>query len=165
MNAYETFTEYWEQAVNALAYRIRHESSVILTQKQIRAIWQEELLTKRFRSEGMKHGARVFLDGLEQSDPTLAKRVLCQLMLSEMPIGANGNVLVGEAAATAVLGAAACKLGAAAKAVSLIAGSVLALKTAKDAMQGTKNNMISALNAESARQLAQFAVLFGEADM
>lgn len=167
MKEFERFSEYWEQAVCALAYRIRKEPSVILTQNQIRAFWQEELLTKRFRSEGIKHGARVFLDELEASDPALAHRVLCQLMRCEMQIGTNGNLLVGEAAAAAAtLGvAAASKLNTGTKITSLVAGGVLAVKTVKDAMQGTKNKLISELEAESARQLEKFAVLFvnGEA--
>lgn len=163
MNEFERFSEYWEQAVSALAYRIRKEPSVILTQKQISDFWKEELLTKRFRSEGIKHGARVYLDTLEQENPALAYRVLCQLMMSDLTLGVNANVLAGEAAATAVLGiAAASKLGTAAKVMSLVAGGALAVKTAKDAMQGTKNSLIEALNMESARQLDKFAVLFAE---
>ena len=172
MNEFERFTEYWEQAVHALAYRIRTESSVILTQKRINAIWQEELLTKRFRSEGVKHGARIFLDELEQSNPALAQRVLCQLMLSEMPVGANGNVLVGEAVAAAAFGAAAAskndtsasKNDTAVMVGSLLAGGALAVKTAVDAMKGSKNKIISALNEESVHQLKKFAALFAGAN-
>ena len=162
MNDFEQFEQYWDQAVNALAGRIAKEANPVMTQSRVQAIWKEELLDKRFRAVTMKHGARAFLDDLERREPDIACQVIRQLESSQMPISVDGKTMIGKAC-VAVAGFAAAsaeKLHAITKAASLAVGGTFAVKAAQDALQGTKSNLLEALEQECATQLQRFKVIF-----
>ena len=162
MNEFEQFEIYWDQAVNALAGRIAKEANPIMTQSRVQAIWREELLDKRFRSVTQKHGARTFLDDLERRDPDTACRVIRQLESSQMPISVDGKTVIGKAciAAVGLAAAGAEKIHAITRVASLAVGGTFAVKAAQDALQGTKSNLLEALEQECAIQLQRFKEIF-----
>lgn len=164
MTDYERFAEYWEQAVNGLSYRLGKESSPLLTQAQVQTIWKDELLTKRFFSAGVKHGAAVFLDELKEARPEVAELVIQRLNKSEMPLGLDRNTLANAGLAAAGL-AAACieKLNVAARLASLAVGGTFTVKTAQDAAGATKSALQDALEKESAAQLIGYQAFLEDA--
>jgi len=164
MTDYERFAVYWEQAVNGLSYRLSKESFPLLTQAQIQAIWKDELLTKRFFSAGIKHGAAVFLDELAEVRPEVAEAVIQHLNKSEMPLGLDRNTVANAGLAIAGL-ATACieKLNIAARLASLAVGGTFTVKTAQDAAGATKSALQDALEKESAAQLISYKALLEDA--
>ena len=107
MSNFERFSQYWNEAVNGLVYGINCAPAGILTKDQIQQIWTEELLNKRFFSQGVLHGSRTFLDELESQEPETAKKVRERLQQSVMPFGLDGSEIVltaGGAGASALAG-------------------------------------------------------------
>lgn len=161
MTDFERFAEYWEQAVNGLAYRLGSESAPILSRAQVQEIWKEELLTKRFFSEEVKHGAAIFLEELEARRPKTAELVIHRLKTAEMPIGVEGSTIAVKAGLAAAGLVTACteKLNVVTRLTSLAVGGLFTLKTAQEAAQGTKNALLEAMEKESRNQLLGYQAL------
>lgn len=162
MSDYEKFAQYWEQAVNGLAYRIGQKKIPTLPRSVVQAMWREELLDKRFCSAGVKHGARVFLDELEQTRPETARRVRQQLQASVMPLGIQGTELLGKACVAGASLAAACseKAHRVVRLSAGVVGTLFTAKTAQDVWKGVKTQLLEALERESAIQLQEYKALF-----
>lgn len=161
MSDFEKFSEYWEQAVNGLVYRVNALSSPVVTHSQIQTIWHEELLTRRFLSTGLKHGARVFLDELVERNPKAAAAIGQTLRASVMPVGAETANIAGSACVTAAgIGLANVeKLPTPIKAASLVISSVFAVKTTQGILQGNKGKLAEEIEKEAARQLEAYRAL------
>ena len=78
MKDFEVFAQYWNEAVNGLVYGIQKCEDAFLSKSRVQAIWTEELLTRRFRSEGVLHGSRQFLDELAQREPEKARQIIAR---------------------------------------------------------------------------------------
>ncbi len=161
MDDYEKFAQYWEQAVNGLAYRIGQEKAPMLSRSAIQAMWKEELLDKRFCSTGVKHGARIFLDELERTRPQTAQKVLQKLQTSVMPLGMRGTELLGQACVAGVGLVTACsdKIHQVVRLSSLAVGTLFTWKTAKDVVRGARTPLLEALEREAAAQLLEYKAL------
>lgn len=161
MSDFEKFAEYWEQAVNGLVYRVKSNSGPLVTRTQVQALWQEELLSKRFLSSGLKHGARVFMDELAERDPQAAAAVQQALKSSVMPVGAEAGSIAGDACLTAAGAAVANteKIPTPVKALALTVSALFAAKAARDTMQGGKGLLTTQIEAEAARQLQTYRAL------
>ena len=164
MSNFERFSQYWNEAVNGLVYGINCAPAGILTKDQIQQIWTEELLNKRFFSQGVLHGSRTFLDELESQEPETAKKVRERLQQSDMPFGLDGSEIVltaGGAGASALAGLKTKKgpLKALFLAVSagLAAGAV-----ARSVNRGGKTALTRAVKQEAARQLEAYQDLLGD---
>jgi len=161
MSDYEKFAQYWEQAVNGLAYRIGDAAAPMLSQPAIQTMWKEELLDKRFCSTGVKHGARIFLDELERTRPEAAQMVLQKLQTSVMPLGMQGKELLGKACVAGVGAAAACseKNHFVVRLTAGLVGTLFTAKIAQDVRKGVKTKLLEALERESAIQLREYKAL------
>lgn len=164
MSNFERFSQYWNEAVNGLVYGINSAPAGILTKDQVQQIWTEELLNKRFFSQGVLHGSRTFLDELESQEPETAKKVRERLQQSVMPFGLDGSEIVltaGGAGASALAGLKTKKgpLKALFLAVSagLAAGAV-----ARSVNRGGKTALTRAVKQEAARQLEAYQDLLGD---
>jgi len=163
MKDFEVFAQYWSEAVNGLVYGIQKCEDPLLSKSQVQAIWAEELLTKRFRSQGVLHGSRQFLDELAQREPEKARQIIGKLELSEMPLGLETTDLAGKAGGA--VAAAAAGFGSKniiAKLGLLTASGGLALSAFRSAEKGRKSTLIQAAQEEAARQLQEFKALFGD---
>jgi len=162
MKDFEVFAQYWNEAVNGLVYGIQKCEDALLSKSRVQAIWTEELLTKRFRSEGVLHGSRQFLDELAQQEPEKANQIIGKLELSEMPLGLETADVAGKAGGA--VAAAAASFGSKniiAKLGLLAASGGLAYSAFRSADQGRKSTLIQAVQEEANRQLQEFKVLFG----
>ena len=163
MSNFERFSQYWNEAVNGLVYGINCAPAGLLTKDQVQQIWTEELLNKRFFSQGVLHGSRTFLDELESQEPETAMKVRERLQQSVMPFGLDGSEIVltaGGAGASALAGLKTKKgpLKALFLAVSagLAAGAV-----ARGVSRGGKAALTRAVKQEAARQLEAYQDLLG----
>jgi len=162
MKDFEVFAQYWNEAVNGLVYGIQKCEDTLLSKSRVQAIWTKELLTKRFRSEGVLHGSRLFLDELAQQEPEKARQIIAKLELSEMLLGLGTADVAGKAGGA--VAAAAASFGSKniiAKLGLLAASGGLAYSAFRSADQGRKSTLIQAVQEEANRQLQEFKVLFG----
>lgn len=161
MSDFEKFSEYWEQAVNGLVYRVDALSGPVVTRSQIQTIWHEELLTRRFLSTGLKHGARVFLDELAGRNPKAAAAVEQALRASVMPVGAETVNIAGSAcvAAAGIALANVEKIPEGVKMLALAVSGLFAVKTTQESLQGSKGRLAEEIEKEAARQLEAYRAL------
>ena len=164
MSDFEKFAQYWNEAVNGLVYGIRSAPAGPLTKEQVQKIWTEELLNKRFLSQGVLHGARIFLDEIEVREPNTAEKIREQLQKSVMPFGLDGGGIVvtaGGAGASALMGLKAKNGPLKALLLALSAG-LTASAVVKGVNQGGKTGLIRSIEREAARQLETYQDLLGD---
>lgn len=164
MSDFEKFSQYWNEAVNGLVYGIHSAPAGPLTKEQVQQIWTEELLNKRFFSQGVLHGARTFLDELEGRSPETAEKVRQQLLQSTMPFGLDGSgiaLTAGGAGASALAGLKTRKGPLKALLLAVSAG-LAAHAVAKGVSQGGKTNLTQSVEQEAARQLETYRDLLGD---
>lgn len=161
MSDFEKFAEYWEQAVNGLIYQVKSYSGPLITKAQVQTFWEEELLTKRFFSQGLKHSAHAFLDDLAERDPRAAAAVTQALKSSVMHVGAKTGSIAGDACVTAVSAAVAnaAKTPAYVKNMAVAVGVIFAAKAARDTMQGGKGTLTAQIEKEASNQLQAYRAL------
>ena len=158
MSDFEKFSQYWNEAVNGVVYGIRSAPTGPLTKDQVQQIWTEELLNKRFFSQGVLHGARTFLDELESREPETAEMVRQQLRQSTMPFGLDGGEIAltaGGAGASALAGLKARKGPWKALFLAISAG-LAAHAVTKGVSQGGKTSLIQSVEQEAARQMEAY---------
>lgn len=163
MKDFEVFAQYWNEAVNGLVYGIQKCEDALLSKSRVQAIWTEELLTRRFRSVGVLHGSRQFLDELAQREPEKARQIIGKLERSEITLGLGTAAVAGKVGGAVAAAAASfgskniiTRLG------LLAASSGLAYSAFRSAEQGRKSTLIHAVQDEAARQLQEFESLFGD---
>lgn len=164
MSDFQKFSQYWNEAVNGLVYGIRSAPAGPLTKEQVQKIWTEELLQKRFFSQGVLHGARTFLDEIELREPETAEKVREQLQGSVMPFGLDGGKIAlsaGGASASALAGLKTKKGPLKALLLTLSAG-LTACAVFKGVNQGGKTGLIRSVEQEAARQLETYRDLLGD---
>ena len=161
MNDFERFHEYWEQAVNALVYRVNRADTPVLTRDQVQAIWKDELVDKRFCSQDVKHSATVFLEELKERRPEIAQQVAERLENSVMPFGVDAGQMAGNAGFAALGFGMAC-VGSKKpllKLSSLALGGAYAALVIQKAMQNTKRALTKEIEAEAERQILAYQEL------
>ena len=161
MTDYQKFAEYWNEAVNGLVYRIKTASTPVLTEKQVQDIWRDELLTRRFFSEGVYHGSKLFLDDLATRESEMAEQIKTQLQNSRLSLGMSGAAMTGKAGgALGALAAGAGSKKTSSKALLLSAAAALLYSAAKEASQGSKGALLKAVEDETTAQLCAYHRLF-----
>lgn len=164
MSDFEKFSQYWNEAVNGLVYGIRSAPAGPLTKDQVQELWTEELLNKRFFSQGVLHGARTFLDELESREPETAEKVRQQLRQSTMPFGLDGGEIAltaGGAGASALAGMK-TKNGPLKALFLAVSAGLAAHAVAKGVNQGGKTGLTQSVEREAARQLETYRDLLGD---
>ena len=171
MNDFERFHEYWEQAVDALVYRVNCANSPVLTRAQIQEIWKDELVDKRFCSQEVKHSATVFLDELRLRRPDIAQQVAERLENSVMPMGVEPGEMAGKVGLAALLlgmGFTGSKKNPLLKYSSLVVGGAWAGVAYHSATKNTKSALSKAIEEEAERQILAYEELLrdeaGESD-
>lgn len=78
----ETFSRYWEECLNGVIYAVTCEKGPLglLSASAVEGIVAREVWERRFGSGGVRHGAFLWLQALEEEDPRLGGAVRQRIM-------------------------------------------------------------------------------------
>lgn len=168
MTDFETFEANWNRAVNSLVGRITQDERIVYTRGEVNTMWQEELISNRFCSIGLRDEAQIFLEELFNRRADAAKQVQDKLRDSRLDVGieAEPTALKGAAAVGAAVAAGVVWNSKLAQAVR-VAGTTLAGTTAAclagsvaaGVGTSTKQVIIKDIRAAAQKQLEEYRTL------
>lgn len=174
MSDFELFAEQWERAVNGLCGRVINEKDskkLLYSQQEMNDMWQEELMTHRFCSVGLRDEAKLFLDDLFTRRPDVASQVLEKLQKSSLNVGLKTEKTAIEGALTAVGGAVALstltnpEAGALRKLIGVLgaAGGLASAGAAvADVASSAKQTITRSIREQARKQLEEYRAILSE---
>jgi len=168
MTDFEVFKANWDRAVNALVGRITQTDQGVYSREDLNTMWQDELLSRRFCSIGLRDEAQVFLEDLFARRPDTAQQVMSKLQSSRLKVGVDmkSTFIKGAAAVGSALMANSLWNSKAAKAAKVVgttlAGGTAACLTGSVAIglgSATKGAIIQEVRNETDKQLEEFRAI------
>ena len=174
MSDFDTFAEHWERAVNGLCGRIINEKDqkkLLYSQQALNEMWQEELMTHRFRSVGVRDEAKLFIDDLFARRPEVAAKLLDQLEHSSLNVGIRADKTAIEGATAAVGGVVALgtltnpEASALTKLIGVLSaagGAISAGAAVADVVNSAKQVIIRNIREQAKKQLEIYRAMLSE---
>lgn len=108
----ETFSAYWEECLNGVIYAVTCQKGPLglLSASAVEEIVAREVWERRFGSDGVRHGACLWLKTLEEEDPRLGGAVRQRIMAFRPRAGFSPAAWWPAAAGIAALAVAAVSL-------------------------------------------------------